>query len=303
MKKKEFALGIDIGGTKIAFALVDRQGQSEAVYTSPSNSQDAEALFQSVLTGIDKVLETSELSLEDLAGIGIGLPGKVDPINGRAVFQNNIPWPNFPITQRIRESLGLDLPISIDNDVKVAAYAEYHAEGMEKDELFTYVTISTGIANASIIDHHMIRGSGFSGETGFLPIAQGERIEKLESIVGGPAIEKAGRLAYHDETVTTREVFERFVAGDKLAIEIIDNCAKSFALGLYAIICVLDPAHITLGGSVAYHNPTFVTLIKDKLAELVHEEQAHILNRLTVSRLGSNNGVIGAGLLSFKEKI
>lgn len=303
MKQKEFALGIDIGGTKIAFALVDRQGQVEALYTSPSQSQDAEALFQSVLSGIHHVLKTSQRDLSELAGIGIGLPGKVDHEHGVAIFQNNIPWPNFPIVQRLRDSLAIDCPIAIDNDVKVAAYAEYHAEAMTKDELFTYVTISTGIANASIINHQMIRGSGFSGETGFLPIAQGDKIEKLESIVGGPAIEKAGRLAFNDASITSREVFERYLAGDEKAVIIIENCAKSFALGLYAMICVLDPAHITLGGSVAYHNPSFVALIKEHLSKLLHEEQAHILKRLSVSTIGGNNGVIGAGLLAFNHTI
>lgn len=303
MKQKEFALGIDIGGTKIAFAMVNRQGQVEALYTSPSNSEDAEALYQSVLAGIHHVLETSKRSLIELAGIGMGLPGKVDHKNGVAIFQNNIPWPNFPIALRLKASLGVNIPIAIDNDVKVAAYAEYHAEGISDDELFTYVTISTGIANASIINHQMIRGSGFSGETGFLPIAQGDKIKTLESIVGGPAIEKAGRIAFNDETITTRDVFEKYLAGNYKAIDIIENSAKSFALGLYAMICVLDPAHITLGGSVAFHNPIFVNLIKDQLLKLVHPQQAHILERLTVSKLGANNGVIGAGLLSFNHKI
>lgn len=303
MKQKEFALGIDIGGTKVAFALVDRQGNLEALYTSESHGDDAEKLFQIVLKGMKTVLESSAKQLEDLAGIGIGLPGKVDHQNGVAIFQNNIPWPNFPITARLKASLGIDIPIAIDNDVKVAAYAEYRAANLSLDELFTYVTISTGIANASIINHQILRGSGFSGETGFLPISQNGKLEKLENIVGGPAIEKAGQLAFNDPTISTRLVFEKYLAADPQAVEIIENSAQSFALGLYAIICVLDPAHMTLGGSVAYHNPSFVTLIKQYLAELVHPEQSHILDRLTVSKIGGNNGVIGAGLLSFNQKI
>lgn len=303
MKHNKLALGIDIGGTKIAFALVDRQGGLESLVTSPSQTEDAEILFQSVLSGIQNVLDTSQLAVTDLVGIGIGLPGKVDYKNGIAIFQNNIPWPNFPIVDRLKSSLGVDLPIAIDNDVKVAAYAEYHAQTVASDDIFTYITISTGIANASIINHQMIRGSGFSGETGFLPIAQNGKIEKLESIVAGPAIEKAGRKTYDDQTITTRDVFEKYANGDKKAIKIIDNCAQSFSLALYAIICVLDPAHITIGGSVAFHNPSFVALIKLKLADLVHEEQAHIIEHITISTIGANNGVIGAGLLGFTHKI
>lgn len=66
---------------------------------------------------------------------------------------------------------------------------------------------------------------------------------------------------------------------------------------------MLDPAHNTLGGSVAYHNPSFVSFIKRKLADLVHEEQAHIIEHITLSIIGVNNGVIGASLLGFTHKI
>lgn len=92
-----------------------------------------------------------------------------------------------------------------------------------------------------------------------------EKTETLENIVDGAAIEKARRLVYIDDSIKTREVFEKHILADKKAIKIIGNCAKSFVLGLFVVICVLEPAHITLGGNVAYHNPRLVAAIKDQL--------------------------------------
>lgn len=63
--------------------------------------------------------------------------------------------------ESLKSSLGVDPPIAIDNDVKVAAYAEYHAQTLAEDDVFTYITISTGITNASLVNHQMINEAGF----------------------------------------------------------------------------------------------------------------------------------------------
>lgn len=298
---KEYALGIDIGGTKIAFAIIDKNGQLSHSHTVPSNVHDAEALFQCVVDGINTVLDNSSLSLTELNSIGVGLPGKVDHKNGIAVFQNNIPWKNFPLVERLREQLQIDIPIYIDNDVKAAAFAEYYAANVDKDDIFTYFTISTGIANASIWNHQVIRGSGFSGETGFLPTYQDGKMAKLEDVVGGPAIQRAGQTAYVDATITTKDVFARYAEGDDKAVTIIENCADSLTSAIYSIVCIIDPACIVFGGSVAFHNPSFIELIKTKLARIVHEEQSHIVDNIHVTKIGSHNGVIGAGLMGFYQ--
>ncbi|WP_044981428.1 ROK family protein, partial [Streptococcus suis] len=100
---------------------------------------------QCVCTTIRELLNSQQLNIEDVAGIGVGLPGKVDVENGVAVFQNNIPWENFPVVKRLQKEFG-NIPIKIDNDVKVAAYAEYRMLSLEADDMFGYITISTGIA-------------------------------------------------------------------------------------------------------------------------------------------------------------
>lgn len=292
--KKKYALGIDIGGTKVAVAVVDRSGLIHYRHELPSNTRSSETLLETVLNGIGVVLEASKLSMNDFHGVGAGIPGRVDHINGIAVFQNNIPWENFPFVERLQEELGKDINILIDNDVKVAAYAEYATRQLSAEETLTYFTISTGLASTSIVNNTILRGAGFSGEIGFLPLRQGDGYISLENYAAGPAIQRA-----LPKSISTKEVFQKASDNNKKALAIIKDRAHAIAVGLYSVICVLDPNLIVLGGSVAYYNPEFIANILDELRDLVIDEQSHILDNIVKTELGGDNGVIGAGLLAF----
>ncbi|MFM0818674.1 ROK family protein [Streptococcus suis] len=84
----KYALGVDIGGTKVAVGLVDGTGHVAYSLKVPSNKESSETLFQCVCTAIRELLNSQQLNIEDVAGIGVGLPGKVDVENGVAVFQH-----------------------------------------------------------------------------------------------------------------------------------------------------------------------------------------------------------------------
>ena len=118
-------------------------------------------MFGRVVEAVEQVLRKSSISIADIEGIGVGVPGKVDCENGIAVFQNNLPWSQFPISVRLQEQFGIQR-ITIDNDVYMAAFAEWRAAHVKGNETFVYVTISTGIS-CSIIH----KGS-FLGEQGLL---------------------------------------------------------------------------------------------------------------------------------------
>lgn len=292
----EYALGIDIGGTKVAVAVVNQKGEYSARYERLSDITSADALFQTVLNCIENVLEQSGLSIENFRGIGVGVPGKVDIENGIALSQNNIPWKDFPIVRRLKEKFGYNVPVIVDNDVKMAAFAEYKTRHLEVDHLFSYVTISTGLATTNILNNNIIRGNGFSGEIGFLPFKKGTGYVTLEDYAAGPAIQKALK-----DSKTTKEVFDRAASGDQHALRVIQDRAHALALGLYSIVCILDPSSIVLGGSVAFHNPLFVEEIIKELSSFISEEQLHILGAISKTVLGGDNGVIGAGLSLFNQ--
>ena len=172
------AVGVDIGGTKVAVALINEKGEIVSRSQRPSQTESAESLYQGVVQLIQEVLEENDLRIQDTYGIGVGLPGKVDVENGVAVFQNNIPWANFPVVERLKQTFG-DIPVRIDNDVKVAAYAEYRLLHLKSSDMFGYVTVSTGIAATNIVNNTILRGEGFSGEIGFLKVPYFECLESF----------------------------------------------------------------------------------------------------------------------------
>lgn len=291
----KYALGVDIGGTKIAVALIDKQGNINSRVEQPTVTTSREDLFQLLIQCIEEVFEKSGLDAQTIEGIGIGVPGKVDVDQGIAVFQNNIPWENFPLTQRIKEVYGEHLLVKIDNDVKMAAYSEYKHLNLKADDLFTYITISTGVAATSIENKQILRGSGFSGEIGFLPIKVGNQLYALEKIASGPGVEKRGKETLNDLDLTTKDIFKLYEEGHEEATKIVKEAAEHHAYALYTMICVLDPKTFVLGGSVAYNNPKFVEEIRQALTKIVIPEQAHILDEIHISEYGSDNGIVGAG--------
>jgi len=297
----EFSLGIDIGGTKLAGTLVNAEGDIFSRVEHSTVGKSREILFETLLNCIVKVLEKNNTKLDSIKGIGIGVPGKVDVENGIAVTQNNIPWSNYPLVENLKNKFGTELEIIIDNDVKMAAYAEYKFADVSEDDVFTYVTISTGIGAASVTNDQIIRGTGFSGEIGFIPISLNNEYQTLENIASGLAIQKTGQNVYQNYELQTKEIFDKYYDNDESAIEIIENSAHYIALSLYSIICVLDPKIIILGGSVATNNPDFVKLIKKELSKFLVTEQKHILESTHISKIATDNGVVGAGLRMFDK--
>lgn len=290
-----YAIGLDIGGTKIAAAIVDEEGIILTEVKLDSKTEDKEAMFDQVLLALENVLTAFPEDKQNILGIGIGLAGKVDRKNGIAVFQNNLPWANFPLKKRLLEHYPT-MEIQIENDVAVAAYGEHFLNNIKKEELFSYITLSTGVASASILNNELIQGNGFSGELGLIPVVtqlEGGQLRPLEKCTSGLAIEKYGREFYQDNRLTTKDIFDKYYEGEEKAVKIIEEVAKSLAYGFVALISLLDPQKIIVGGSVAVHHPQLIDLIKKNLESLLIEAQLDAIQRISVSK-PADAALIGA---------
>lgn len=288
MKK---AIGIDIGGTKIAAGIISEAGELLYRQEVKSDPSDRESMFKQVVTAVEQVLKGTSLS--EIEGIGAGVPGKVDRENGIAIFQNNLPWQQFPIAARLQEQFG-SKPTTIDNDVYMAAFAEWKAAQGKRHETFVYVTLSTGISCSIIHNGSFLRGAGFAGELGLIPVLSKEGNERLEKIAAGPGIQKIAGIP-------TKDVFTGYGNGSKEFQSIIDEAANHLAQGLYSISSLIDPHKMVFGGSVIVNNPFLLELIKEKLKTYQISEQQHLLDQMSISTLAQNNGVIGAGLRVFER--
>ncbi|MFB1052118.1 ROK family protein [Paraliobacillus sp. JSM ZJ581] len=301
----KYAIGIDIGGTKIASGIVNEKGdliQSEVVKSDPSSR---EKMFEKVVSCVNQLLNHCSIPKQEIYGIGVGVPGKVDIENGIAVFQNNLPWTNFPLVDRLKEALSIE-NIVIDNDVYMAAYAEWAEAKVKEEHLFAYITISTGISSSFIKGGKFIRGAGFAGELGLIPTyapGHDKSIERLEQLAAGPALQQKARKVFNDESLMPKDIFAKYENGNGVARDLIDDMVTSFAHGIYMINSLLDPHKIVLGGSIATKNPALLSMIKQKLETYLIDEQKHILDEICISHLGSDQGIIGAGLRPFQMNI
>lgn len=295
-----YTIGVDIGGTTVATGLVNESGKVLKKVEIPSIPENREEMFQQVIKSINKLLSEIDTTTKSaIKGIGIGVPGKVDVDNGVAVFQNNLPWENFPLVKRLKEEYK-NFTVVLDNDVYMATYAEHKMNNIKLDDTFVYFTISTGVSCAIIDKNEFIRGNGFAGEVGFLPsrMVEGE-IQRLEKTTGGPTIANYGREITGSYNLETKDVFEDFYKGEEYAQKIIYMLAKEIAFAVYSIVCIIDPHSLIFGGSVILRNPALLTLIKEELNKLLVEEQKHILNNMNISQLDNNQGIIGAALKVF----
>lgn len=284
------AVGVDVGGTKVAVGIIREDGKIINEKVVPSDPTSEESMYQIVSDSIQSILDRNQ---EAITGIGIGLPGKVNRQDGLAVFQNNLPWRNFPIVKRLRESFNMD-HIIVDNDVSVATFAEWHAHDPLPNETFAYITVSTGIASAALHDGKPINGAGFSGELGLQYVKDyryENKFDRLEYIASGTAIKKA-----MNGEMDAKQAFEKYHQRDETAIQVIDQSMKSLAQGIYSMACLLDPNKIVMGGSIINHQPFLLDKIKNELNELIIPEQSSLLERFYTSKYKGSSGIIGAGL-------
>ena len=298
MKDVTYALGVDIGGTKVAAVILDPSGRIHKRSEVASDPSDKDRMFTQVIKSIEMVLEGSNVNLMDIKGIGVGVPGKVDRENGIAVYQNNLPWRDFPIVRRLQNHFSFE-NIVIDNDVYMATFAEWKVSNSNKQETFVYVTISTGISCAIIHQGSIMRGNGFAGELGLFPVltrSSKHGFESLEKTASGPAIKKLAEKRFNNSNLTTSEFFSKYENGDQDAKGLMKEVVDSLAHGIYSIICLLDPHKIVLGGGVINNNPFLLNLIKESLKQYLIPEQLHSLERLFTSELKGDSGIIGAGL-------
>ena len=298
MKK---AIGLDIGGTKIAAGIVTEQGELLGRVEVKSDPSSREAMFARVCEAVEQVLNECSISVEQIEGIGAGVPGKVDRKEGIAIYQNNLPWGNFPVRERLAERFK-ERRITIDNDVYMAAFAEWVSQ-KDLEETFVYITISTGIASSIIHKGDFIRGAGFAGELGLIPVLIGDSNERLEKIAAGPGIQKLAEKELKQDIASTKDVFDRFLSGAEGYDVIIEQIAEYIAQGIYSISSLIDPHRIVFGGSVIVNNPFLLVLIKNKLKAHQLVDQQHLLNHLYISGLREHNGVIGAGLRVFDDRL
>ena len=163
------AIGIDIGGTKIAGALVDAEGQIVLEERVPSPAGDPEAMVDAVVGLIERLSANHEV-----IGAGVAAAGFIDADQSTIIYAPNISWRNEPFKAKLEAKLSI--PVIIENDANAAGWAEYRYGAGRGYKHMIMLTIGTGVGGAIIADSHMLRGGfGIAGELGHLRVVPNGR--------------------------------------------------------------------------------------------------------------------------------
>ncbi len=292
-------IGVDLGGTMVRTALVTEDGEILQILDSPSHAQEGPRRVIDNLLGM-----LAQLPLDEVEGIGIGVPGPVDPVKRVMTLSSNIKDMAFyPIADELEETLGK--PVVINNDANAAGLAEAVLGAGKGYPVVFYITQSTGIGGALIIDGHAVSGRrGYGGEIANLIIKDNaESINGLnpgavESEASGTAIGRKGAERLGEAGNTAKKVFALAKENNPVALKLIDEMAYDMARLMSAITCVAAPDCFVIGGGVSHAADQYFDQMKAYLNTLVHENNRDI----PVFRAECPEpGVIGAAMLARME--
>ena len=259
-------LGIDIGGTKVAFALGDDTGRLAARRRRPSRaSGDPRADVEAMLRDAHELLAEAGVSPAALRGVGIAAPGPIDFERGVVESPPNLEgWRSVPLVEWFRAAFSA--PVHVENDANAAALAEWRFGAARGVRHLAYLTMSTGVGGGLVLDGRLYRGTGGAGEVGHMPVEWGDSAEPcgcgqrghLEAYVGGrcwterlaritPATSRVAELAGAPAQARPEHLVAAAREGDAFALGEMERWNHYLARGLVALTYALAPELFVLG--------------------------------------------------------
>ena len=325
---KKYAIGVDLGGTYTKLALVDKNGRVRCRAKLPTAAyKTKEALLAAIVAEIRAVLKKNRLSVRDLAGVGIGVPGLVAFKEGLVYSLTNVPgWKNVRLKKILEarlSALGRKIPVLVDNDVNLMALGESRFGAGRGAKNLVCITLGTGVGGGIIIDGDLYRGtSSAAGEVGHMPLKE-EGLKCncgsfgcLERYVGNRYIVneikakiKSGRptkireLVRGNLSLVTPEVISAAAKKkDALSIECWRRVGRRIGVTLSGVINLLNPEKIIIGGGIADAGEALFKAIRDTVNERALPVSKGAV-KIVKAKLGNDAGIVGAAALFFLPSV
>lgn len=306
-------LAIDIGGTKLAAGIVDAGGAILARGEVPTlASEGPERVLHRIVRLAEDVLGKPGVSAHAIHRIGIGCAGPVDRQAGLILNPPNLPgWIRVPLVERIEKALRR--PAVLENDANAAALGEFRYGAGKGASSLVYLTVSTGIGGGIILDGRIWHGlKDGAGEVGHMtlvpdgPICGCGNRGCLEALASGPSIARRAREALatgrpsrlrEAGDFTAADVVRLAHEGDALAAEVWEETVKYLGLGVAAIVTILAPERVVIGGGVTRAGDLLFGPLRREVrrrVKLVAVESIPILP----AALGPDVGILGAAAVA-----
>ncbi|MFL6055618.1 MAG: ROK family protein [Actinoallomurus sp.] len=288
-------LAVDVGGTKMAAALVEPGGRIaayERIATPQPPHADAETLWRTVLSVIDK------LPAERLAGVGVGCGGPMSWPSGKVSPLNMPAWRGFPLRERLQERFP-GLPVRLHNDaVAVAVGEHWRGAGRGRDDMLGMV-VSTGVGGGLILGGRLVDGvSGNAGHIGHVIVDhEGPPCECggrgcLEAIARGPGLAAWAReQGWPGET--GKELSDDAARGHPIAVRAMNRAGWALGVAIASATHLCDLEVVAIGGGLSQAGPLLFRPLEDTLRAHARMEFARQV-RVVPAALGQMAGIVGA---------
>ena len=302
---------VDLGGTKIATAIANRDGRILAERQAPTVSHEGPGAVVARMAGLVEDLAASAGARP--AALGVGVPGLVDLARGMTRFLPNLPtqWRDVPVADLLSARLGC--PVFLLNDARLATLGEFTFGRGQPADTMVFLTLGTGVGGGIVIDRKLRLGPlGSAGELGHQTVEPGGVLcgcgnrGCLETVASGPALVAAGvrlmqsglapvlyeMVAGNIAAVTPKEMGAAALAGDSAVRDAIGRAATWLGIGIANIVTALHPELVVLGGSVAALGDLLLAPVRETVRERVRMFPADTV-AIERSLLGDKAGLLG----------
>ena len=316
-----YRIGVDLGGTNIAAGIVNEEGVILSRSSIPTGAhRPADEIAADMAALCHSLIKEANISIEEIAAVGIASPGVANHDTGVVEYANNLPFRNFPLAEKFKA--GFPVPkVTIENDANAAAWGEAKAGAAKGSTKSIMITLGTGVGGGIVIDDRIYSGFNYAGaELGHIVIVHGGRpcscgrkgcweayssatalVKMTEEKIA--ECEAAGRktlmadMVAERGKVSGRTSFDAMRAGDEAAKEVVDSYINYLACGLINIINIFQPEVLSIGGGISNEKDNLLT----PLIPLVRAETygTGIVKEtdIRIATLGNDAGIIGAALL------
>jgi glucokinase len=307
------AVGVDIGGTKTAFALINEQGAILATHRVPTPvPEGADAVFQAVAGGIQDLLAQTS---HKVVGVGIGSPGHLNPHTGIVYNATNLYWHNIHLLDGIRQYLKADVPLWLLKDANAAALGELYFGAAQGIQDMVLITIGTGLGGAAVVAGKIVDGADHSGmEIGHMPLGGRGRL-CVCGMYGCPEMYVSGvgmlagaheYLAQYPQSIlasgaeiTTEAILGAYRQHDTLAVRLLDEATEWLCSVMIACIGIVNPAVFVIGGGLGH--AAFDTYARDVQKKLHTRTAATIHRNIPIVQSTVQNSAVGPACIVWHQ--
>ena len=317
-------VGVDIGGTNLKAGLVDENGVLLATQKMKVASiADDDGLAWTVASLVQELAHTVNISVSDVASVGVGVPGTVEIRSGSINYTCNLPLRNVPLRKLFHRYLSI--PLYIENDANCAALAEFLVGAGRDSKRFVTITLGTGVGAGIVHNGKIYHGAnGMAGEVGHMVIQRGGlpcpcgRHGCWEQYASATALKRmtAAALAAHPHSILAQVVAENegrvsgqsaFIAarrGNPVGQQVCDEYVDYLACGVVNVVNIFQPDTLAIGGGVSNEAEEQLLLpVQQRVARESIPCGRDRRTRIVKAELGNRAGIIGAALLGKNKRI